>query len=123
MKKNIINIMLTMSLILTMIITPVFAEPDSETDVITSESAIESDNPQEDESEVTEPDTSSLFNDYVLVGLKYGSSAEHSFDIYSENGFIIADIIDGVVTPVVTGIDFDTLTLFSENGVVSVAGN
>ena len=57
MKKNIINIMLTMSLILTMIITPVFAEPDSETDVITSESAIESDNPQEDESEVTEPDT------------------------------------------------------------------
>lgn len=123
MKKNIINIMLTISLILTMIITPVFAEPDSETDVITSESAIESDNPQEDESEVTEPDKSSLFNDYVLVGLKYGSSAEHSFDIYSENGFIIADIIDGVVTPVVTGIDFDTITLFSENGVVSVAGN
>ncbi|MBQ6949812.1 MAG: hypothetical protein IJN41_09000, partial [Firmicutes bacterium] len=68
------------------------------------------------EEEMTEP----VRGTYVAVGIKYESSAVSKVDMYSDDGFQIVDISDGIVeTLPLTG--YTHLVITSDNGLINVS--
>lgn len=92
-------------------------EPEDETledAEVSDEEEFEEETPVEEE-EKTEP----IRGTYIAVGIKYGTSAVDTVDMYSDDGFQIVDTTDGIVeTLPLTG--YDHLVIEARNGKVRV---
>ncbi len=68
-------------------------------------------------------DAYDLFGDVVRVGLKYGSSAEKSYEISADSGFFVASVENGRVEVTLPITAYTAVTLSCENGVVVLSGD